>query len=66
MQSHDEISFRLLCAPLVFRSLIESLFQCLEIDLQDEDAVEQVYKPREVPRAAAEEGKGWCRSATRD
>jgi hypothetical protein len=53
MQSHDEIAFRLLCAPFVFRALIESLFQCLEIYLKHEDPVEQVYELRKVARAAA-------------
>src|SRR6476659_2307627 len=56
MQPRDEIAFRLLSAELVFWSLIESPVQRVQIDLQDEDAVEQVLELREVTRAAAEEG----------
>jgi hypothetical protein len=47
----------LLCAELVFWSLIESPVQCVQVDLQDEDSVEQVLELREVPRPAAEEGE---------
>lgn len=57
MQPRDEIAFRLLCAELVFWSLIESPAQSVQVDLQDEDFVEQVLELREVPRAAAEEGE---------
>jgi hypothetical protein len=57
MQAHDELAFRLLCAELVFRPLIESPVQSVQIDLQDEDPVEQVEEFRGVSRAAAEEGE---------
>jgi hypothetical protein len=51
-RTRDPAPFELLDA---LRSLLEAPVQRLQVDLEDEDAVEQVHKPREVPRAAAEE-----------
>ena len=56
MQSHDEIAYRLLRAPLVVRALVEPPVQGVEIDVEDEDLIEQVDELREVARAATEEG----------
>jgi len=54
MQSHNEFLFRLFSAPLIFRSLVKPPVQCVTADLQDKDAVKQVYEFRKVPRTTAE------------
>ena len=54
MQSLDELPLRGSSAPLVVSSLVEPPVQGVTVDLEDEDAVEQVDDVREVPRASAE------------
>ena len=58
VQSDDEIALRGLRAPLASRSLVEPPVQGFEIDVEDKDLIEQIDEPREVARAAAEEGGG--------
>lgn len=57
MQPSDEFSFRSpsSSAPLIFRSLVQSPGQCVKVDVQDKNSVEQVNEHGEVPRTPAEE-----------
>src|SRR6478735_3127615 len=56
MPSHDEFAIRRLsAAPLIVGSLVEPPIQGVEVDVEDEDAVEELDECREVPGTTAEE-----------
>jgi len=54
VQSHNDFPFRWFAAPLV-HSAVKPAVQCVQVDLENEDTVEQGHELREVPRAATEE-----------
>jgi len=56
MQSHNHFSFGWRCAKLVFRSASKPPVQRVQIDVENENRVKQIYKAMEIPRAAAKEG----------
>jgi hypothetical protein len=56
MQTNDESAFSGSRAPLIIRSLVQPLDQCVYVDVKDEHTVEQVNERRKVPRTPAEEG----------
>ena len=66
MPSHDEFAIRRLsAAPLIVGSLVEPAIQGVEVDVEDEDAVEELDECREVPGTTAEEFTASSWSATK-
>ena len=55
VQSPDELPFGRSSAPLGFRSLGKPSGQCVDIDLENKNPIEQIDEAGEIPGAAAEE-----------
>lgn len=56
MQTQDDVLLLSVAAPIVGRTVGDSLHERFGVHRQDEHLVEQVDEPAEVPRPAAEEG----------
>ena len=55
VQSPNEAPFGRSSAPLSFRPLGKPSGQCVQIDLENKNPIEQIDEAREIPGAAAEE-----------
>ena len=56
MQSRDDFPSHWLSAtPLGVRSLVKPPMQCVNVDVKNKDAIEEIYELRKIPRATTEE-----------